>query len=74
LQLPLTYLQVHGEDIVPIFRELIWNLDLPFGDPVTGPLYLLEQAAQARGLRVIFNGEGGDQLFGGWTSKPMISA
>jgi asparagine synthase (glutamine-hydrolysing) len=25
-------------------------------------------------LSVVFNGEGGDQLFGGWTSKPMISA
>ena len=26
------------------------------------------------GLSAVFNGEGGDQLFGGWTSKPMISA
>jgi asparagine synthase (glutamine-hydrolysing) len=25
-------------------------------------------------LNVIWNGEGGDQLFGGWTSKPMIAA
>ena len=26
------------------------------------------------GSRAVFNGEGGDQLFGGWTSKPMIAA
>jgi len=74
LELPLTYVPVHGEDIAPILLDLIWKLDLPFGDPVTGPQYLLGKAARERGLAVVFNGEGGDQLFGGWTSKPMISA
>jgi asparagine synthase (glutamine-hydrolysing) len=74
LDLPLTYVRVHGADIVPILLDLIWKLDLPFGDPVTGPQYLLGQAARQRGLTAIFNGEGGDQLFGGWTSKPMLAA
>jgi asparagine synthase (glutamine-hydrolysing) len=41
---------------------------------VTGPQYLLGRAARAAGLDCIFNGEGGDQLFGGWTQKPMIGA
>lgn len=45
----------------------------PFGDSVTTPLYLLGQAA-ARKVAVVFNGEGGDQLFGGWTNKPLIAA
>ncbi len=54
--------------------DLVWKLDLPFGDPVTGPQYLLGRAASQAGLTTVFNGEGGDQLFGGWTSKPMISA
>ena len=53
---------------------MIWKLDLPFGDPVTGPQYLLARAARTAGFTSVFNGEGGDQLFGGWTSKPMISA
>ena len=57
-----------------ILPDLIWKLDLPFGDPVTGPQYLLARAARRRRLHSVFNGEGGDQLFGGWTSKPMISA
>jgi asparagine synthase (glutamine-hydrolysing) len=40
---------------------------------VTVPLYLLaEVAAQEVGL--VFNGEGGDQLFGGWANKPMLAA
>ena len=37
-------------------------------------LYLLGRAARAAGLTAVFNGEGGDQLFGGWTSKPMVAA
>jgi asparagine synthase (glutamine-hydrolysing) len=48
-------------------------LDLPFGDGVTVPLYLLNQAASQE-VGVIFNGEGGDQLFAGWTNKPLIAA
>lgn len=49
-------------------------LQQPFGDGVVVPLYLLGQAARAQGLGVVFNGEGGDQLFGGWANKPMIAA
>ncbi len=74
LQLPLTFLPVGGAEIARILTDLVWKLDLPFGDPVTGPQYLLGRAAREAGLTAVFNGEGGDQLFGGWTSKPMISA
>jgi asparagine synthase (glutamine-hydrolysing) len=73
LQIPLDYIHVSG-DFAPFLMDLIWKLDLPFGDPVTGPQYLLGKAAREAGLSAVFNGEGGDQLFGGWTSKPMVSA
>jgi asparagine synthase (glutamine-hydrolysing) len=65
---------VGADDVAGVLLDLVWKLDLPFGDPVTGPQYLLGRAARQCGLSAIFNGEGGDQLFGGWTSKPMISA
>jgi len=74
LDIPLTMVPVSGEDVGRILTELIWKLDLPFGDPVTGPLYLMAKAAREAGLNCVFNGEGGDQLFGGWTSKPMVAA
>jgi len=74
LGIPLTYVPVGGEDVGRVLTDLVWKLDLPFGDPVTGPQYLLARAARQAGLSAVFNGEGGDQLFGGWTSKPMISA
>lgn len=74
LDIPLTFLPIQGPELGPPFWDLVWKLDLPFGDPVTGPQYLLGQAARRAGLEAVFNGEGGDQLFGGWTNKPMIAA
>ncbi len=74
LHVPLQFVPVNGADIGAILPDLVWKLDLPFGDPVTGPQYILARATREAGLTSVFNGEGGDQLFGGWTSKPMISA
>lgn len=61
-------------------REIRGALDVtaaalhqPFGDAVTVPLYLLGKAAAGH-ASMVFNGEGGDQLFGGWTNKPMIAS
>jgi asparagine synthase (glutamine-hydrolysing) len=48
-------------------------LTQPFGDPVTVPLWLLGRAAAGQ-VGAVFNGEGGDQLFGGWAIKPMLAA
>ena len=48
-------------------------LDEPFGDAVVPGLWLLGKAA-ADSVGIVLNGEGGDQLFGGWANKPMIAA
>lgn len=74
LGIPLTSVPADGARIAALVPELIHRLDLPFGDAVTGPHLLLAQAARSAGLSAVFNGEGGDQLFGGWTSKPMVAA
>ncbi len=74
LRVPLQFVPVNGSDIAAILPDLVWKLDLPFGDPVTGPQYLLARTARDAGFSAVFNGEGGDQLFGGCTSKPMVSA
>lgn len=74
LGLPLTFVDASADAVTPILRDLAWRMDLPLGDGVTGPHYLLGRAARDAGLTSIFNGEGGDQLFGGWANKPMIVA
>ncbi len=66
--------RVRGRSLRASFPDVVHKLDLPYGDPVTAPQYLLAQEARALDLDAVFNGEGGDQLFGGWSNKPMIAA
>ena len=73
LQIPLTKVDATPKRIRSAISSTVKALDLPFGDGVTVPLYLLCQAA-SKETEIIFNGEGGDQLFAGWTNKPLIAA
>ncbi|WP_414619026.1 asparagine synthetase B family protein [Calothrix sp. CCY 0018] len=73
LQIPLVKVDATPKRIKSAISATVKALDLPFGDGVTVPLYLLCEAA-SKETSVIFNGEGGDQLFAGWTNKPLIAA
>lgn len=56
---------------LPRLRQIVWHLDDPIGDPITVPNFELSQHA-AQSVRWIFNGEGGDPLFGGPKNIPML--
>lgn len=73
LQIPLVKVDANPLQIQKNLTATVQALDLPFGDGVTVPLFLLGQRA-SQDTKVIFNGEGGDQLFAGWTNKPLIAA
>ncbi|MBD2075703.1 asparagine synthase [Phormidium sp. FACHB-592] len=73
LNIPLVKVDASPRCIRQALRATAQALDVPFGDGVTVPLFLLMQAA-SQDVQVIFNGEGGDQLFAGWTNKPLIAA
>jgi asparagine synthase (glutamine-hydrolysing) len=73
LNIPLVKVDASPGKIKKALVPTVKALDLPFGDGVTVPLYLLNQVASGE-TQVIFNGEGGDQLFAGWTNKPLIAA
>lgn len=72
LQIPLVRVAATGDAVVRAIGATAKALDLPYGDGTTAPLFLLKQAA-AQDVRVVFNGENGDQLFAGWTNKPLIA-
>ena len=57
--------EVHVDpaDFLPNMEAAVWHLDDPIGDPVTIGNYALARAI--KGGQHIFNGEGGDPLFGG---------
>ncbi len=73
LNVPLVKVEATPRCIRKALIPTVQALDLPFGDGVTVPLYLLNQAASQE-TQVVFNGEGSDQLFAGWTNKPLIAA
>ncbi|BAU43043.1 Asparagine synthetase [glutamine-hydrolyzing] 1 [Leptolyngbya sp. O-77] len=73
LSIPLVTVDASAKRIRRAIAPTAAALDLPFGDGVTVPLFLLKQRA-AQDTSVIFNGEHGDQLFAGWTNKPLIAA
>ncbi|MFN0119987.1 MAG: asparagine synthetase B family protein [Blastocatellia bacterium] len=73
LGIPLIKVEATPRRIRQALRATTHALDLPYGDGVTAPLYLLGEVA-AREVSIVFNGEGGDQLFAGWTNKPIIAA
>jgi asparagine synthase (glutamine-hydrolysing) len=73
LGIPLVKVDASPRRIKAALVPTVRALGMPIGDGVTVPLYLLGQAA-ARDVRVVFNGEGGDQLFAGWTNKPLVAA
>jgi asparagine synthase (glutamine-hydrolysing) len=61
-----------GKTIYKHLEETLDALDDPIGDPLTVPNYLLGRAAKAKGIATIFNGEGGDPVFGGPKNLPML--
>lgn len=73
LNIPLVKVDANPNNIKKALIPTVEALGLPFGDGVTVPLYLLNKAASQE-TNIIFNGEGGDQLFAGWTNKPLIAA
>ncbi len=70
--IPLIRVAATGDAILGAIWPTAKALDSPYGDGTTAALFLLKQAA-ARDVRVVFNGENGDQLFAGWTNKPLIA-
>lgn len=58
-------LRVSGADAAPVVEQLVRSHDAPFADPTGIPLYLL-CAALRGGPKVVLQGDGGDELFGGY--------
>lgn len=63
-------LEYHEIEIKPRVEELLpritWHLDEPLSDPAALNTYLIARAARERGIPVLLNGMGGDEIFGGY--------
>lgn len=61
----------HVESAVHLVRTLTRHFGEPFGDSSAVPTYLVSKAAAAR-VKVVLSGDGGDEMFGGYTSYATI--
>lgn len=57
---------INKEDLHQILDEFIPYMDEPFSDSAFIPSYMLSKIARESGIKVILNGTGGDEIFGGY--------
>ena len=60
-------LLINETDVVNSLPNIIKFMDEPLFDNAIIPTYLLSKEAKKRGVKVIINGTGGDEIFGGYT-------
>jgi asparagine synthase (glutamine-hydrolysing) len=53
-------------DVVDMLPRLVWHLDEPVSEPASINTYLIARAARDQNIRVLLNGMGGDEVFGGY--------
>ena len=73
LDIPLFIVDASPSSILRNMHQATAAMISPYGDAVCVPWYLLGKAAADAGCDALFSGEGGDQVFGGWANKPMVT-
>ena len=58
-------------DALDNLPEIIWHYGQPFADPSMVPTYYVAKYARQH-VTVVLNGDGGDELFGGY-SRPVVA-
>jgi asparagine synthase (glutamine-hydrolysing) len=62
---------IEPDQFLDLLPAIMWSLDDPLCDCITVPNYILAREA-AKEAELVFNGEGGDPLFGGPKNKFLI--
>jgi asparagine synthase (glutamine-hydrolysing) len=64
-------LHISCRDVSAVIESLVKHHDEPFGDPANIPLYLLCEELKGS-VKVILQGDGGDEMFGGYRRYSVL--
>ena len=56
-----------SDSLAELAERVIVQLDEPLANPTALPTYLVARQARSDGIKVLLSGDGGDELFGGYT-------
>ncbi|HEX3083076.1 MAG TPA: asparagine synthase (glutamine-hydrolyzing), partial [Pyrinomonadaceae bacterium] len=65
-------LHISGFEIPDVVQKMVESHDMPFSDAANIPLYLLSSKVNDR-AKVILQGDGGDEMFGGYSRYTTLS-
>ncbi len=60
-------IQMGAAEALLAIDDLLHRMDEPISDSAIFPAYLLSRAAEQQGVKVLLNGAGGDEIFGGYS-------
>ncbi|MBL4832208.1 MAG: asparagine synthase (glutamine-hydrolyzing) [Aliivibrio sp.] len=67
-------IHIAGSDVADVVVKMVEHHDLPFSDAANIPLYLLCSEVNKKGdAKVILQGDGGDEFFGGYQRHATLS-
>lgn len=65
-------LRISGGDLLPLLRRLVAAHDMPFSDAANIPLLQLYEKLRGK-IKVVLQGDGGDEVFGGYNRYELLS-
>lgn len=64
--------QFSAKQVLEVLPSIIQGLDEPIADPTAIPLWFVSRLAKEQGCRVVYSGEGLDELFNGYEAHRQV--
>ncbi len=66
------FIHIGEQELMSSIDSVLYSYDEPFADSSSIPSFLISKAISERGYKVVLNGDGGDESFGGYTNYESL--